>query len=395
MTSPGNGDGNGSPEVMIDVRHLTRYYGPVPALDDVSFQARRGEIVGFLGPNGAGKTTAMRILTGFMPPSAGQALVAGYDVVEQSLQARRATGYLPESAPLYADMTVYGYLDFMAKLRGVADRRDEVERVMARVSIDHRADDLISQLSKGLRQRVGIAQALVHNPPVIILDEPTIGLDPQQIREVRGLVRELGGDHTIILSTHILSEAEQICDRVLIINSGRIVAADALERLAQRGHGGEIRLVVGADVDDAAVGAWLTAVEGVTEVSVEGDGRFRLGADRERETRARIAGAVIQRGWQLYELTAVELTLEDIFLQVTASEPAAPHGEGPGDGPDADEAAEAGTWDDGLAEDEAAEAGTWDDGLDEDAAGGDGHEDDTAHPETEGSAGDEEEDGDA
>lgn len=320
MTSPQNGGGNGQREVTIDVRSLTRYYGPVPALNDVSFQAERGEIVGFLGPNGAGKTTAMRILTGFMPPSSGQALIAGHDVVEDSLAARRATGYLPENTPLYTDMTVYGYLDFMARLRGVPDRAEEIERVMARVSIDNRADDLIGQLSKGLRQRVGIAQALVHDPEVIILDEPTIGLDPRQIKEVRGLIRELGGDHTILLSTHVLPEAEQVCDRILIINRGRIVASDALELLAHRArHGGEdFHLAVAAQVPDAEVERTLLAVPGLTAVEPVGEGRFRVTAEREVEGRARAAQEIFGRGWRLLELAPIEMTLEDYYLQVTA-----------------------------------------------------------------------------
>jgi ABC-2 type transport system ATP-binding protein len=205
MTPPVNGNGTGSPEAMIDVDHLSRYYGPVAALKDVTFRANRGEIVGFLGPNGAGKTTTMRILTGFLPPSGGAARVAGYDVVNQSMAARQAIGYLPENTPLYTEMTVRGYLTFMARLRRVPDRGAAVEDVMGRVGIEHRADDVIAQLSKGLKQRVGIAQALVHDPEVVILDEPTIGLDPNQIRDVQGLIGELRGNHTVILSTHILS----------------------------------------------------------------------------------------------------------------------------------------------------------------------------------------------
>jgi ABC-2 type transport system ATP-binding protein len=321
MSPPDRGAGAPTPEIMIDVDGLTRYYGPVPALYDVSFQAHRGEIVGFLGPNGAGKTTAMRILTGYMPPSAGTARICGHDVVEDSLNARKAIGYLPENTPLYTDMTVSGYLDYMAKLRGVTDRRESVERVMRRVSIDNRADDLIGQLSKGLRQRVGIAQALVHDPEVIILDEPTIGLDPRQIREVRGLIRELGGDHTIILSTHILSEAEQICDRVLIISRGEIVAADALERLAsQSRHGGEqVRLAVEAPVADGAVAEVLRRVAGVAEVQALGEGVFSVATSGDRSVRSAVAAAVTGSGWGILELTPIELTLEDIFLQVTAS----------------------------------------------------------------------------
>jgi ABC-2 type transport system ATP-binding protein len=303
---------------MIEVDHLSRFYGPLPALQDVSFTAYRGEIVGFLGPNGAGKTTTMRILTGYMPPSAGRATVAGHDVVEDSMAARAATGYLPESTPLYTDMTVLGYLSFMARLRGVKDVSAAVERVMARTAVDHRADDLIGQLSKGYRQRVGIAQALVHNPPVLILDEPTIGLDPRQIREVRGLIRELSGDHTVLLSTHILPEAQQVCDRVLIIHRGQLVAEDAPDALTAALSGGEqARVAVPDDLDAATVAAALQAVGGVTEVAAQGAGVYLVTAVPGSNPRPQLAETVVGRGWPLLELTRVGLTLEDIFLQLT------------------------------------------------------------------------------
>jgi ABC-2 type transport system ATP-binding protein len=313
-------NGNGAGEARIEVEGLWRYYGAVPALKNVSFKAYRGEIVGFLGPNGAGKSTTMRILAGFMPPSSGAARVAGFDVVEQSIQARGAIGYLPENTPLYTDMTVCGYLRYMAALRGVADRREAVERVMARVGIDHRADDLIGQLSKGLRQRVGLAQALVHDPEVIILDEPTIGLDPTQIREVQGLIRELGGAHTVILSTHILAEAEEISDRILIIRDGSIVADDALERLAdQFRHGTEtVRIVVPASLDVDAVTRALAAVQRVVTVKAEGEGAYTVTAEAAGAARPALAEAVVKAGWPLLELTPVLLTLQDIYLQSTA-----------------------------------------------------------------------------
>jgi len=321
-----------SGDVMIDVDHLTRYYGPFPALRDVSFRAHRGEIVGFLGPNGAGKTTAMRILTGYMPPTSGTAQVAGHDVVDASMDARRSIGYLPETTPLYTDMTVAGYLGFMARLRGAEDPDAAVERVMARVSVDHRADDLIGQLSKGFRQRVGIAQALVHDPPVIILDEPTIGLDPRQIREVRDLIRELGGEHTVILSTHILPEAQQVCDRVLIINRGQIVAEDAPDRLTARLSGGErIRLAVPPGMDDRLVADALGAVGGVEGVEVAGGGVFFVSAQAEANPRPDLAELVVGHGWPLLELTPLGLTLEDIFLELTADEPAAGPADAGGD----------------------------------------------------------------
>ena len=315
-----NGDRpDGGREVMIDVDHLTRYYGEMPALKDVTFRAYRGEIVGFLGPNGAGKTTTMRILTGYMPPTSGQAFVAGHDVVEDSMAARREIGYLPENTPLYSEMTIRGYLDFMARLRGVRHPDEAVERAMSRVSIDHRADDLIGQLSKGYRQRVGIAQAIVHDPKVIILDEPTIGLDPRQVREVRALIRELGGDHTVMISTHILTEAQQICDRVLIINRGELVAEDTPENLTAKLSGGQqVRLVVGDAAKAGAVTSALKAVRGVDEVEDAGGGVYLVQSNQEAGVRPALAKAVVENGWPLMELTPVALTLEDIYLQLTA-----------------------------------------------------------------------------
>ncbi|MCE7938009.1 MFS transporter [bacterium] len=308
---------------MVEVDRLTRYYGPVPAINDVSFRAYRGEIVGFLGPNGAGKTTTMRMLTGYLPPSSGTARIAGHDIVSDSMAARRVIGYLPESTPLYTDMTVFAYLRFMARLRHVPDAAEAAERVMRRVSIDHRADDLIGQLSKGLKQRVGIAQALVHDPALIILDEPTIGLDPRQILEVRGLIRELRGDHTIILSTHILPEAQQVCDRVLIINRGRIVAEDETQNLTARLQGGpRIRVAVPADLDAATVSAALSAVAGVDTVAAAGDGVYAVTAVAGANPSPDLAETVVGRGWPLMELTPVSATLEDIFLELTAEEPA-------------------------------------------------------------------------
>src|SRR5512142_3213658 len=224
---------------MIQVEGLTKDYGSRRAIDNLTFNAEKGEILGFLGPNGAGKTTTMRILTGFMPPSSGKATVAGFDVFEQSMETRRRIGYLPESVPLYTEMTVWSYLNFMAELRGVKDREDHVEDVMEAVQITDREDQLIGKLSRGYRQRVGIAQALVHNPEVLILDEPTVGLDPKQIIEVRDLIKNLAGNRTIILSTHILPEVQQICTRVLIINKGKIVAEDTPERLTAALQGKE------------------------------------------------------------------------------------------------------------------------------------------------------------
>src|SRR5688572_11388126 len=239
---------------MIEVQHLTKRYGPVTAVDDVSFRVERGEILGFLGPNGAGKTTTMRILTGYMPATEGKAVVAGFDVFDQPIEAKRRTGYLPETPPLYPDMTVAEYLAFVSKIKGVpsGERRERIKSVMDRTRISDMANRQCSKLSKGYRQRVGIAQALIHNPDVLILDEPTAGLDPKQIIETRQLIKELAGDHTIILSTHILPEVSQTCQRVVIINKGKVVAVDTPDNLTTRLRGSETMYVqidaAGADV---------------------------------------------------------------------------------------------------------------------------------------------------
>lgn len=308
---------------MIEVDQLTRYYGPVPAINNVSFTAYKGEIVGFLGPNGAGKTTTMRMLTGYLPPSSGTARIAGHDIVTDSMAARKLIGYLPESTPLYPEMTISDYLHFMARLRGVKDRTAAVERVMQKVSIDHRADDLIGHLSKGFRQRVGIAQALVHDPRLIILDEPTIGLDPRQIREVRDLIAELRGEHTVLLSTHILPEAQQLCDRILIIKRGQIVAEDTTEGLTARLTGGEqIKVGLGRSVPTTEMRVALEGVKGITEVA--GDGAaYTVTVQQHTDARAAIAAAVVGRGWPLVELSQSRLTLEDVFMELTASDAAA------------------------------------------------------------------------
>src|SRR5580692_3121426 len=256
---------------MIEVQHLTKRYGPVTAVDDVSFRVERGEILGFLGPNGAGKTTTMRILTGYMPATEGKAIVAGFDVFDQPIEAKRRTGYLPETPPLYPDLSVAEYLNFVAKIKGVPsrDRRARVQSVMARTHVDDMANRLCGKLSKGYKQRVGLAQALIHNPDVLILDEPTAGLDPKQIIETRGLIKELAGNHTIILSTHILPEVSQTCDRVVIISKGRVVAVDTPDNLTARLRGSETQyLQVDAGATDAA--AALERLPGVTRV-VESD----------------------------------------------------------------------------------------------------------------------------
>jgi ABC-2 type transport system ATP-binding protein len=310
--------GNGA---TIDVQNLTKDYGAFLALRDVSFDVQHGEVLGFLGPNGAGKTTTMRILTGYMPPTSGTARVAGYDVFEDSLQVRKRIGYLPETVPLYPEMTVWDYLDFRARLYGVAERDQAVERVMEMVNIADRADQRIGKLSKGYRQRVGIAQALVHNPEVLILDEPTIGLDPKQIIEVRNLIKSLGGERTVLLSTHILPEVSQTCSRVLIINEGKIVAEDTPERLSARVRGAEhIHLQVAKPAPD--IPPELEKIRGVLSVRARdaNEGIYEIETNLGADRRADIAAMAVQRGWGLLELRPVSLSLEEVFLKLTTTE---------------------------------------------------------------------------
>ncbi len=305
---------------MIDVQHLTKRYGSFTAVDDISFEARPGEVLGFLGPNGAGKTTTMRILTGYMPPTAGQAKVAGWDVFEDSIEARKHTGYLPETVPLYPDMTARGYLDFVADLRRLPHRREKVRAALERVGLEERADSLIRNLSKGMRQRLGLAQAIIHSPEVLILDEPTIGLDPHQVIEVRRLVRDLGRHHTVMFSTHILSEAEQVCDRVLIIEQGRIVAEGAPQTLRDDlGRGGRVYLRLATRQGNEKIVEAVRRTPGVEEVTPEGDGYLvRMAANR--DARADIAAAVMSVGGRLVELRPWAMTLEDIFLELTTAQ---------------------------------------------------------------------------
>jgi ABC-2 type transport system ATP-binding protein len=310
---------------VIEVQHITKRYGRVTAVDDVSFRVERGEILGFLGPNGAGKTTTMRVLTGYMPPTEGKATVAGYDVFTHPIEAKRRTGYLPELPPLYPDMTVREYLDFVAKIKGVPskERRTRVTAVMDRTRVADMSARHCSKLSKGYRQRVGLAQALIHNPEVLILDEPTAGLDPKQIIETRDLIRSLGGDHTIVLSTHILPEVAQTCQRVVIINKGRVVAVDTPENLTARLKGAET-MYVHIDAGGADAAAALEAIPGVTRVAPS-DGRgpaggYEVESDRGTDVRREIARAVVGRGWGLLELRPMRMSLEEIFLQVTTDE---------------------------------------------------------------------------
>jgi len=311
---------------VIEVEHLTKRYGPVTAVHDVSFQVRKGEILGFLGPNGAGKTTTMRVLTGYMPATEGRVRVAGYDVFEQAIEAKRRIGYLPETPPLYPDMTVREYLQFVAKIKGVApaDRKSRVEQVMARTWVSDMANRACGKLSKGYKQRVGLAQAIIHNPEVLILDEPTAGLDPKQIRETRRLIKELAGDHTIILSTHILPEVSQTCDRVVIINKGRVVAEDTPENLTRRLSGEETILVQVDAARAAEASRALAAVAGVVRVAAaEGvEGAFEVQSEQGRDVRRDLARAVVLGGYDLLELRPLRVSLEEIFLSLITEEKA-------------------------------------------------------------------------
>jgi len=306
---------------MIHVEGLTKDYGERRAIDNLTFHAEKGEIVGFLGPNGAGKTTTMRILSGYMPPSAGKVIVAGYDVLEQSLEVRRRVGYLPETVPLYPDMTVFDYLKFMADLRHLPNAEDRVDEVLEQVHLEERADGYIANLSKGMRQRVGLAQALLHEPDVLILDEPTIGLDPVQIHEVRNLIRSLGRERTVMLSTHILSEAQQVCNRVLIINRGRIVVEDTPESLQARLAGSK-RIQVRVSGGGESLANVLTAVPGVISVHNVEDGSVEVEVTPGQESRPALARAVVEAGLDLLELHQVSLSLEEIFLELTREEAA-------------------------------------------------------------------------
>jgi ABC-2 type transport system ATP-binding protein len=296
-------------------------------VDDVSFRVERGEVLGFLGPNGAGKTTTMRVLTGYMPPSEGNAIVAGYDVMTQPIEAKRRTGYLPETPPLYPEMTVRDYLSFVARIKGVprAERRARVNAAMERTRVVDMANRHCAKLSKGYRQRVGLAQAIMHNPDVLILDEPTAGLDPKQINETRQLIKDLGGDHTVILSTHILPEVSQTCHRVVIINKGRVVAVDTPENLTSRLRGSET-MFVQVDAGDADVRTALQAVPGVTQVAAsETRGTvtsFEVNSETGRDVRRELASTIVRQGWGLLELRPLRMSLEEIFLHLTTEETA-------------------------------------------------------------------------
>ncbi len=311
---------------MIEVEQLTKRYGSVKAIESLSFGVEKGEILGFLGPNGAGKTTTMRILTCFLPATEGTARVAGYDVFSQPLEVKRRIGYLPENPPLYNEMTVDSYLDFVAKIKGVetASRKKRIDEVKERVSIREYSGTLIKNLSKGYKQRVGLAQALVHDPEVLILDEPTVGLDPNQIIEVRELIKSLSGNHTIILSTHILPEVSMTCQRVVIIAEGKIVAVNTPKNLTRQLQGVD-RIYVAAKGPQATVTGKIQEIDGVLKVEsqkLDGDEAFSYSVEVElkKDVRGKLARKIVESGFDLLEVRTMGMSLEEVFLQLTTKE---------------------------------------------------------------------------
>jgi len=316
---------------MITVKELTKRYARTTAVDHVSFEVQKGQIVGFLGPNGAGKTTTMRMLTCFLPPTSGSATVAGFDVLEQPLEVKRRIGYLPETPPLYPEMETNEYLKFVGKLKGLSgsELNKRVDYVCDRCAIADVKTKLLGKLSKGYRQRVGLAQAIIHNPDVLILDEPTAGLDPKQINETRDLIKSLAGDHTIILSTHILPEVEQTCQQVIIINKGKLVAKDSVQNLQARARGAESVLVEIAgrngSLDLGVVKKRLEQIGGISRVEYKTSHANRNVFEIESQkgfVRGDLARAVVEAGWDLNELRPAAMSLEEIFLQLTGAEAA-------------------------------------------------------------------------
>src|SRR5579863_2835107 len=318
---------------MITVNGLTKRYAHTTAVDHISFEVKQGQIVGFLGPNGAGKTTTMRMLTCFMSPSSGTATVAGFDILEQPLEVKKRIGYLPETPPVYPEMRIAEYLSFVGQLKGLSgsELRARVGYACERCAVADVRDKIIGKLSKGYRQRVGLAQAIIHNPDVLILDEPTAGLDPKQINETRDLIKSLAGDHTIILSTHILPEVSQTCEQVIIINRGKLVATDSVQHLQNRARGVESVLVEVAArngmLDPGAVQRKLEQITGVSRVVAKADGQkrviFEVEASKNHAVRGDVARAVVESGWDLNELRPAALSLEEIFLQLTGTESSA------------------------------------------------------------------------
>jgi len=308
------------------VQDLTKAYGAVTAVDHVSFTVNKGEILGFLGPNGAGKTTTMRILTGYMPATSGTARIAGFDVFENSMEVRRRIGYLPEAPPVYPDMSVESYLDFVLRIKNAPPERraGSITDALEKTGLADKRTQLIKRLSRGYKQRVGLAQALVHDPEVIILDEPTVGLDPKQIIEVRHLIKNLAGSHTIILSTHILPEVSMTCDRVVIINKGKIAAVDTPENLTSQLRGGQ-RIRVEVQAPEKPLAELLLEVPGANHVDVQApraDGRViaMVEAASGTDIRSQVAARIVEKGWALFELQGVSMSLEDIFLELTTDD---------------------------------------------------------------------------
>jgi ABC-2 type transport system ATP-binding protein len=318
---------------MITVKDLTKRYAHTVAVDGISFEVAKGQIVGFLGPNGAGKTTTMRMLTCFLPPSSGTASVAGFDVLEKPLEVKRRIGYLPETPPIYPEMETTEYLEFVGRLKGLSgsELQKRIDYVCERCAIADVKNKLLGKLSKGYRQRVGLAQAIIHNPDVLILDEPTAGLDPKQINETRDLIKSLAGDHTIILSTHILPEVEQTCEQVIIINKGKLVATDSVRNLQARARGAESVLLEVAgrngSLEVPIVQHKLEQVSGVSRVlfkqEIDSRAVFEVESQKGQLVRGDLARAVVESGWDLNELRPAAMTLEEIFLQLTQSDVAA------------------------------------------------------------------------
>jgi len=308
---------------VIEVKELTRYYGPKQAISNISFKVNKGEIVGLLGPNAAGKTTTMRILTCYMPPTSGSATVGGYDIFEQSLEVRKITGYLPENPPLYTELTVDDYLNFVAKIKGIEKNRikSEVDTVVEKTSIGDVRNRVIGKLSKGFKQRVGLAQSLLNNPQVVIFDEPTVGLDPKQIIEIRELIKKLKGEHTIILSSHILPEVEQTCERVVIISEGKVVAEDTPDNLTSRMRGID-RIILEVDTTEQNLRDALKGYPDIKSLQVtkSSKGFLKVTVESNRDLRKELARTLVAKDIGVYELYTDRVTLEDIFLHLTTKE---------------------------------------------------------------------------
>jgi len=313
---------------VIEVEHLSKVFNSRKAVDDISFNVGKGEVLGFLGPNGAGKTTTMRILTCYMPSTEGTARIAGFDVFEESLEVRKRIGYLPENPPIYPEMTVNSYLGFVAKIKGTPskERKGQIDRVIAECSLGDVRNRIVGRLSKGYKQRVGLAQALLNEPEVLILDEPTIGLDPKQIHEVRSLIKSLASTRTVILSTHILPEVSMTCNRVVIINKGKVVAMDTPEGLATQMKGAE-RIALTVDGPMETIREKIEEIDGVTSVQTTGDDQaplcsFTVECRLNTELRPVLASTIVSQGWGLLEMRGISMSLEDVFINLTTQEPA-------------------------------------------------------------------------